>query len=44
MSKKVQIDQLGNAERLKKLSIVDKLREHGVGVDISYHRYKSNFR
>ncbi|MCJ1250724.1 hypothetical protein MMC30_007952 [Trapelia coarctata] len=35
MSKKVQIDQLGNAERLKQLSIIDKLREHGVGEDIS---------
>jgi hypothetical protein len=32
---KVQIDQLGNAERLKQLSMIDKLREHGVGKDIS---------
>lgn len=32
---KVQLDQLGTAQRLKQLSIIDKLREHGVGEDIS---------
>ena len=32
---KIHIDQLGSTERSKQLSIIDRLREHGVGDDIS---------